>query len=107
MVENVAPGGPQVVDAGHATGMVGQAVGQPLDPASRVARARFERELAVLDLSDAAQAASRSDSTFDPAPDGHTQAQAAVRLYASADEHRRTAELLDLEAAPPDFTGDE
>ncbi len=105
MAETCVSGGTAGHDPESSSVTVPQGTGhQPVDPGSRVAMARFEREVAALDLSDAAQAASRSTSFSgstgpDSGTDGDTQAEIAARLYASADEHRRRAERL-LECTP-------
>lgn len=57
--------------------------------------ARLERELAALDLADAAQAAARSASPCEPTAESQTSAETAERLYANADRRRRTAERLE------------
>lgn len=101
------PGGMTVVDvmASHAAGDDGshhptvptqreeteQAAGM-----TRREQARYEREVAALDLADAAQAMARSQPRQDVGrPADNSQADLAMALYASADRHRRLAERLE------------
>lgn len=59
-------------------------------------QARYEREIAALDLTDAAQAMARSQPKRDvDAPVDSLQVDLATALYASADRHRRLAERLE------------
>lgn len=79
----------------------GQVVGM-----TRWEQARYEREVAALDLADAAQAMARSESRQDVGrPADSSQADLAMALYASADRHRRLAERLDSEGGAPGTTG--
>ena len=59
-------------------------------------QARYEREVATLDLTDAAQAMARAQPGGDvDAPVDSSQVDLATGLYASADRHRRLAERLE------------
>jgi hypothetical protein len=70
---------------------IGQAAGM-----TRWEQARYEREVAALDLADAAQAMARSQPRQDVGrPADSSQADLAMALYASADRHRRLAERLE------------
>ena len=66
--------------------------------------ARYEREVATLDLTDAAQAMARAQPRGDvDAPVDSSQIDLATGLYASADRHRRLAERLESgDGAPGD-----
>lgn len=63
---------------------------------TRWEQARYEREVAALDLTDAAQAMARSQPRQDTGRlADSSQADLATALYASADRHRRLAERLE------------
>lgn len=109
------PGGVTVVDvmASHAAGDDGShdaTVPAQRDESRQAAgktcreQARYEREVATLDLTDAAQAMARAQPRGDvDAPVDSSQIDLATGLYASADRHRRLAERLESgDGAPGD-----
>lgn len=65
-------------------------------------QARYEREVAALDLTDAAQAMTRSQPKgYVDAPVDSSQVDLATALYASADRRRRLAEGLESGSVAP------
>lgn len=91
--------------ARDATGMAGarraamhSAVDDPARGMTCHQRAKYERELAILDLTDAAQAMARCrPDGGDGLPTDRSLLDLASALYASADRHRELAERFDAE----------
>jgi hypothetical protein len=74
---------------------------------TRQAAGKYEREVATLDLTDAAQAMARAQPGGDvDAPVDSSQVDLATGLYASADRHRRLAERLESGDDAPGVPGE-
>lgn len=70
-------------------------------------RARYEREVATLELTDAAQAMARAQPGGDvDAPVDTSQVDLATGLYASADRHRWLAARLESGDGAPGIPGE-
>lgn len=70
-------------------------------------RARYEREVAMLDLTDAAQAMAQAQAGENvDAPVDSSQVDLATGLYASADRHRRLAERFESGDSAPGVRGE-
>ncbi len=83
-----------------------EATGQATDKTWRD-QARYEREVAALDLTDAAQMMARAQpGRAVDAPVDSSQAELATGLYASADRHRRLAERLESGDGAPGVPGE-
>lgn len=99
---DVLPGTATGSPASEDSAAAAAATGDPTANMTRRERARYERELAVLDLTDAAQATARGPALGDDTPADRSQLDLAAALYASADRHRQLAGFLDADLADPD-----